>query len=61
MIFKITPSKTDKNFIKVHKDALIDMFSRWIWDMKIDALSMPSDTKEERAERDRVISTIKVF
>jgi len=59
MIFKITPSKADKIFIKVNKPVLEDMFSRWLWDMKVDALKMLSDTEEERSERDRVISAIK--
>jgi hypothetical protein len=59
MIFKITPSKTDKNFIKVNKDTLNDMFSRWLWDMKVDALEMSADTEEERIERDRAILAIK--
>ena len=59
MIFKITPSKGDKTFIKSNKLALEDMFSRWLWDMKVDALKMLSDTEEERVERDRAISAIK--
>jgi len=59
MIFKITPSKGDKIFIKSNKPVLEDMFSRWLWDMKVDALKMLSDTEEERSERDRVISAIK--
>jgi hypothetical protein len=59
MIFKITPSKADKVFIKSNKPVLEDMFSRWLWDMKVDALKMLADTEEERNERDRVISAIK--
>lgn len=59
MIFKITPNKTDKNFIKVNKNTLNDMFSRWLWDMKVDALEMSADTEEERIERDRAILAIK--
>lgn len=59
MIFRITPSKKDKVFIKSNRPVLEDMLSRWLWDMKTDALKMLSDTVEERDERDRAIASIK--
>ena len=59
MIFRITPNKDDKIFLKKNRTILEPMLSRWIWEMKSDILKMPSDTAADREERDRAISAMK--
>ena len=58
-MFRITPNKDDKIFLKKNRTILEPMLSRWIWEMKSDILKMPSDTATDREERDRAISTMR--
>lgn len=57
MILNLT--KTDQEFIKRNNSYLKDMFGRWVVGMKEFAFNMPSDTEEERKNRDRMIDATK--
>jgi hypothetical protein len=57
MTFNLT--RADQDFIKRNNAYLKDMFSRWVDDLKDLAFNMPSDTEEERKNRDRIIDTAK--
>jgi hypothetical protein len=59
MIIKL--NKQDQQFIKINKDYLSDMFSRWVTNMKSDVFDMKANTDEEKKERDNLISIIKIF
>jgi hypothetical protein len=59
MIVKLT--KEDQQFIKINKDYLSDMFSRWVANMKMDVFDMVAITEEQKTERDNLISIIKIF
>ena len=58
-MFRITPNKDEKLFLKKNRIFLEPILSRWIWEMKSDILRMPSDTMADREERDRAISTMR--
>ena len=54
-------NKEDEQFIKINKDYLSAMFSRWVANMKMDVFDMEAVTEEQKTERDNLISIIKIF